>query len=213
MKISTLVIPCICAVLLLALVLPAGADDTSQVTVTPTATIAAAQPSFDPFGSFLGIIGLRHEDQNLTQDIHANDQEIHQNWWDSLNIFQNILGNRATVRSDQEADLANRTENIGYREDIHADRIDIRNDTGNKTEEEQQIVQYHSDIHQDWQDINATHQDIHEERNASAQDWSDINANHQQDITLRQTNGADWEQVHDNRQQIREDRGNATSSS
>ena len=211
MKLKMLVIPCICAVLLLALVLPASADDASQVTVTPTATIISP-PAFDPLGSLESILGLRHEDQNLTQNINANDQEIHQNWWDSLNIIQDILGNHATVSSDQAADLENRSANIGYREDIHADQQDIRNDSGNQTAEEQQIASDRADIHQDWQGNAATHQDIQDERNASQQDWSQINANRQDDASLRQDNGADREQIQDNRQQIRDDRGNASSS-
>ena len=138
---SILVITCICTVLLFALVLPVSADDASTVTVTPIATITSTPaPGFDPLGSLESILGLRHEDRNLTQDISANDQDIHQNWWDNLNIFQDILGNRATVREDQSTDLANRSANLGYREDIHTDRQDIRNDSGNQTDEEQQIA-------------------------------------------------------------------------
>ena len=103
---SILVITCICTVLLFALVLPVSADDASTVTVTPIATITSTPaPGFDPLGSLESILGLRHEDRNLTQDISANDQDIHQNWWDNLNIFQDILGNRATVREDQSTDL------------------------------------------------------------------------------------------------------------
>lgn len=44
MKPSILVITCICAVLIIALVLPVSADDASQVTVTPTATITGTRP-------------------------------------------------------------------------------------------------------------------------------------------------------------------------
>ncbi|MGB9220936.1 hypothetical protein, partial [Methanoregula sp.] len=68
MNLRMLAIPCICAVLLIALVLPASADDASQVNVTPTVTIATP-PAFDPLGSIEGIFGLRHDDRNLTQDI------------------------------------------------------------------------------------------------------------------------------------------------
>jgi hypothetical protein len=112
-------IPCICAVLLIALVLPAGADDTIQVTTVPrTDNITVASPAaFDPLGAIESIIGLQHEDRNLTQDINANDQQIHQNWWDNLNIFSSILGNREAVRSDQQH-LA------GYRADISQNRQD-----------------------------------------------------------------------------------------
>ncbi len=169
-------------------------------------------PGFDPLGSLESILGLRHDDRNLTQNISANDKDIDQNWWDNLDIFQDILGNRATVRDDQSADLANRSTNIGYREDIHTDRQDIRNDSGNRTAEEQQIAADRGDIHQDWQGNAAIHQDIHNERNASEQDWTQINANWQQDASLRQNNSADREQIQDNRQQIRDDRGNSGSS-
>jgi len=81
-----------------------------------------------------------------------------------------MLGNRATARSDQAIDLENRSDTIGYREDIRADRVDLRNGTGNRTAEEQQIAGYRSDIQKDRQDFNATHQDIREsaESNSAA---------------------------------------------
>ncbi|MGB8220442.1 MAG: hypothetical protein WCE46_08690 [Methanoregula sp.] len=208
MNARTFLIPCICAVLLIALVLPAGADDTAQVTtVAPTDNVTVASPpAFDPFGAIEGIIGLRHEDRNLTQDINANDQQIHQNWWDNINIFSSILGNREAVRSDQQADLANRTQDIGYREDIHAERQDMRNDSGNQSADQQQIAGYRADISQDRQDINTTHEDIRDERNASAEDRAVIHENQQQDLSLRQDNNATRQDIAANREQIRDDR-------
>jgi hypothetical protein len=220
MNARTFLIPCICAVLLLALVLPAGADNTTLVTVQPTDNVTVASPpAFDPFGTIEGIFGLRHEDRNLTQDIRTNDQQIHQNWWDNFNIFGTILGNREAVRADQQADLANRSQDAGYREDIHADRQDMRNDSANQTADQQQIAAYRADISQNREDINATHADIHDERNASAGDWAAIHGNQQQDLSLRQDNNAtrrdiaaNREQIRDDRQQVRTDRGTPGSS-
>ena len=194
--------------LLIALVFPAGADDTAQVTTVPptdNATVASP-PAFDPLSAIEGIIGLRHEDRNLTQDINTNDQQIDQNWWDNLNILSSILGKRETVRSEQQADLANQLQDIGYHEEIHVDRQDMRNDSGNQSADQQQIAGYRADISQDQQDINATHGDIRDERNASAEDWAAIHENQQQDLSLRQDNNATRQDIDANREQIRDDR-------
>ena len=227
MNTKTALIPCISVILLFALALPASADGTTQVTVKPTDTITAAvTPAFDPVGAIEGIFGLRHdirtlqtEDRNLTNDIGANRQEIHQNWWDNLNIFGSIFKNRETIRSDQAADFANRTDNIGYREDIHAGREDMRNDPGNRTADLQQIGSDRAGIQKDGQNIADNHGDIADERNATREDRAVIRKNRQQDLTLRQENNAthqeintNREQIHADRQQIQKERENTSSA-
>ena len=58
----------------------------------------------------------------------------------------------------------------------------------------------------------ATREEIPDERNTSLQDWSQINTTSRQDIPIRETNAADRGQIRDNRQQIRDDRGDTSSS-
>jgi hypothetical protein len=201
-------------VLLFALVLPASADDSAPAIVQPTATVTmASPPAFDPVGSILGIFGLRQdihatqaEDRNLSQDIQANQQEIHQNWWDNVDIFSNILSNWGVIHTDQQADLANRSANLADRQDIQSDRVDMKNDPGNRSAYQEQIATEKADIQQNLQDINATHGQIQDERDANHQDWATMSQNWQQDQTLRQEDNATHQQIQDNREQIRDDR-------
>ena len=226
MKTRMIAMTSLCAMLILALALPALADDSAQPLVQPSASIAPADTSgFDPVGPVLGFLGLRHdihslqgEDRNLSQDVNANRQEIHQNWWDNLGIFNNILGNRETVRSDQQADLADRQANLGLRQDIRNEQIDIKDNPDNKTADLQQIAGDRGTIRGNWQEINTTHSEIHDERNLSRGDWADIHANNQADGTLRQENNAtrgeiraNHEQIQDDREQIRDGRKNGSS--
>jgi hypothetical protein len=227
MNTRTLLIPCICAVLLFALVLPASADNSAPAIVQPTATVTmASPPSFDPFGSILGIFGLRQDihtlqntDRNLSQDIQANQQEIHQNWWDNLNIFSNIMNNWGVIHTDQQVNLANRTANLEDRQDIQMDRMDMKNDPVNRSVYQDEIATQHSDIRQDWQDINATHDQIQDVRDANHQNWAAMNQNWQQNQILRREDNAthqviqqNHEQIQDDRQQIRSDREGSGSS-
>jgi hypothetical protein len=214
MKTRILIITSLCVVLLFALAIPAWADDSVHATVQTTATVSPADsPSFDPVGSFMGVLGLRQdirarqaEDRNLSQDIQANKQEIHTNWWENIGIFKNILGNRETVRSAQQDELANRQENLDLRQDIQNIRLDIENNPDNKTVDLQQIAGDKNTIHGKWQENNATHSTIHEERNLSRQNWSAVHTIVQEDVTLRKEDNATRGEIHTNREQIALDR-------
>jgi hypothetical protein len=214
MKTRMFAITSLCAVLLFALALPAWADDSVPATVQPTATVSPADsPSFDPVGSFMGIIGLRQdirarqaEDRNLSQDIQANQEEIHQNWWENIGLFKNILGNRETVRSAQQDELANRQESLGLRQDIQNTRLDVKNNPDNKTVDLQQIAGDKDTLHGNWQENNATHSTIHEERNLSRQNWSAVHTIVLEDVTLRKEDNSTRGEIHTNREQIARDR-------
>jgi hypothetical protein len=214
MKTRILLITTICAVLLIALALPAMADDSAPAAVQPPATVSPADSaSFDPAGSFMGLLGLRQdirarqaEDRNLSQDIQANQEEIHTNWWENIGIFKNILGNRETVRSARQDELANRQENIGLRQDIQDARLDIKNNPDNKTVDLQQIAGDKNTLHGNWQENNATHSTIHEERDLSRQNWSAVHTIVQEDITLRNEDNVSRGEIQTNREQIARDR-------
>ncbi len=204
----------LCAVLLIALAIPAWADDSAPVTVQPPAAITAADsPSDDPVGSILGIFGLRHdirarqaENRNLSQEINASREAIHENWWDNIGIFQNILGNRETIWAGQLAELENRAENMGLRQEIHTVRTDLKENPANRTDDLQQIAGDKDALRGNWQEMNETHSEIHDERNLSRENWSAIRTNNQEDASLREENNATREAIHTNHELIQEDR-------
>lgn len=214
MKTRMIALTTICAMLILALAFPALADDPARPVEQASATITPSDsPGFDPIGSVMGALGLRHDirslqsgDRNLSQDISANQQEIHQNWWDNIGFFTTILGNRETVRNDQQSELADRQENFGLREEIRNARLDVKNNPENKTADLQQIGGDKGTIRGNWQEINTTHSNIHAERNLSKENWSSIHANNQADVTLREENNATRSEIHVNHIQIQDDR-------
>lgn len=118
MKTRKILIP-LCILVMLAFAIPAiAAADTAQVNVTPTDTIAptgtvVAAPGFDPLGTLALIVGIRkdnHKDKeknkNLTKDIRDTQQESPKNWWDSYNIVEIVIGNRAHVIGDPALNLS-----------------------------------------------------------------------------------------------------------
>jgi hypothetical protein len=214
MKARILAITSMCTVLLIALAIPAWADDSAPVIVQPPSTITAADsPSADPVVSILGIFGLRHdihvrqaENRNLSQEINASRDAIHENWWDNIGIFKDILGNRESIRAGQQAELENRTANIGLRQEIHAARTDLKENPANRTVDLQQIAGDKDALRGNWQEINATHSEIHADRTLSRENWSAIHTNNQEDVALRQENNATREAIHTNHELIQEDR-------
>lgn len=214
MKTSTIAMTALAALLILALAVPVLAEDPAQADATQTTEVTQADsPASDPLGSFLGFFGIRHdirerqeENRNLSQDLQTTQQEIHENWWENIGVFNNLLGNRQTVRSAQQDELALRQENLGLRENMRNTRLDIKENPENKTAGLEQIAGNRETLHTNWQEINATHDSIEAARNLSLENRSVIHENNLEDLALRQENNATREAIYTNRVQNQQDR-------
>ena len=150
------------------------AADDAQVNVTPTATITPAPaPGFDPLGSLFGIFGLRQDihadraaDANLTTGIRDNRQDTHQNWWDNINLFQNIAGDIYQVKTDLALDLSNRTEDNQLQQQIHEDRVDMHQNPDNASTYQADISANRAEIQLNRENITLNNQNIQDEQNA-----------------------------------------------
>ncbi|MEN6443974.1 MAG: hypothetical protein ABFC71_09520 [Methanoregula sp.] len=198
-------------VILLAFTIPAyAAADDNQTAVPAEETVAPATGTgFDPFGTIAGIFGYRQEiraeksaDANLTLPDQSAREEIHQNWWDSIPVIGDIIGNHQQVRSVQELNRANISENAASRQTIRTNQVNKYEDPGNSSAYQDEINESRIGIHENRQDLATNHQEIKVERNASVQDAAEIRDTHQENAGIRGVN-VSHQEVHENRQDVR----------
>jgi hypothetical protein len=192
------------------------AADNAQENITPTYTIAPAPAhGFDPVGSLYGIFGLRQDirtdrtaDANLTADIHDNRQDIHQNWWDNLNIVQNINNDVSQIKTDLALDHSDRTQDNQLQQQIHQDRVDIRQNPDNTSTYRADISGDRIELQLNRENITLNNENMKADQNAVQQDRADVRDNRQDTSQLRQDDHTIRQQVSQNRADIRTDRMN-----
>jgi hypothetical protein len=190
------------------------AADNVQANITPAYTIAPAPAhGFDPLGSLFGIFGLRQDiqtdraaDANLTTGIQDNRQDIHQTWWDNLNIVQNIDNDISQIKTDLAVDHSDRTEDTQLQQQIHQDRVDIHQNPDNASTYRADISEDRTELQLNRENVTLNNQNIKADQNAVQQDRADLRENRQDTSQLRQDDHTLGQQVSQNRTDIRTDR-------